>query len=421
MKFSALLTVDLVLYPAGSMSNTKLRVCVCACHDIGAYIHSDVAAFPPPPIPSVPVRERVLEYHVPADLLAPHDLQHASGQELLVDEVEAAEFLEQFLLVELQRPLLPGVEPHAVGQEALELPLDVLAQRELLRLGHRGELLDGGEESAIFLLAEPAVLVEREEGAPLRRRDRRRLARRLALRPDVGQAAVEEAVVVTLEASLCVQVLLPLDPEVLVDDVLGRLGELVADQEQVDEGVAQSEAAQLLRQVDEGVGEARHAEPAFDHALDWRAGSVRRSRGRSGVHADRLTVFNHVPARVGKQPLQYVAVRVEDLVDMVPAEAVGGLAKGVAEEAADAAVPGLDPREHALALGQLGLELVDVGRHELLVDAPLPGLGVQAQEADADGARGQRLGDRVVSLGSAGQVDGAGLALVELEAEHPGE
>ncbi len=89
----------------------------------------------------------------------------------------------------------------------------------------------------------------------------------------------------------------------------------------------------------------------------------------------------------GEQPLQHALVSIQDVVDVVAAEAVGGLAKSVAEEATDAAVPRLDPRQQALGLGQLLLQLVDVGDDKLLVDDPLPGLGVESQEADLDRAR----------------------------------
>jgi len=46
-------------------------------------------------------------------------------------------------------------------------------------------------------------------------------------------------------------------------------------------------------------------------------------------------------------------VRFEDAVNVLAAEAEGGLAEGVAEEAADATVPGLNPGEDAVAIREL--------------------------------------------------------------------
>src|SRR4051794_36386925 len=106
---------------------------------------------------------------------------------------------------------------------------------------------------------------------------------------------------------------------------------------------------------------------------------------------------------------------------MIPTKAVSGLAKGVAEEAADAAVPCLDPRHHTLAISQLLLELVNMCHHGLLVNDPFSRLGVEAQETDLDGAGGQCPGDGRVSLGRSRKIDRPGLGLVEIEAKDFGK
>lgn len=69
---------------------------------------------------------------------------------------------------------------------------------------------------------------------------------------------------------------------------------------------------------------------------------------------------------------------------MLGPEAKRGLAKRVAEEPADAAIPRLNPGQHTLAVPELLVQLVDMCLNTPLVDDPFPRLGIQAQETNCD-------------------------------------
>jgi hypothetical protein len=73
-------------------------------------------------------------------------------------------------------------------------------------------------------------------------------------------------------------------------------------------------------------------------------------------------------------------MRFEGLVNVVAAEAVRGFAEGVAEETADAEIPGFDPGEYTVGGIELLLELIDVLLDVFLVDDPSPGLGIENEE-----------------------------------------
>lgn len=86
----------------------------------------------------------------------------------------------------------------------------------------------------------------------------------------------------------------------------------------------------------------------------------------------------------GEEPFEHPRIRIQYGVHMLDPETKRGLAKCVAEEPADAAIPRLNPGQHTLALFELLVQLVDVCLDTPLVDDPLPGLGVQTQEANGD-------------------------------------
>lgn len=119
-------------------------------------------------------------------------------------------------------------------------------------------------------------------------------------------------------------------------------------------------------------------------------------------------------AAVGEQLGEHGFVCVENGVDMFLAKAEGGLAKGVAEEAADAAVPGLHPREHAVAVAELLLKLVHVRLDETPVDDPLAGAFVELKEPERHGARGEGRFDVGIARSVAMHVHRSGLASVEV-------